>query len=466
MTEMHTELTTIYCDESGNTGPDLLNKADPFFVYAWILLTKEQEDVIASQISDLLKREGLPLSTELRAVKLWQSTRGCRRYDQVLRIAHNAGASVFITYSEKVFQVCTMIVDTYLDPDHNPGVRGHMRDLKYRRLLANVIQNSISEDVLSHFLSASRSDDVNALRNIGATLARQLALHPDERVSHTARVLADGLNDFFRFGQRLEDAPKNVHLISGQHAVFLPAMWFIDSTLNTLSLKARLVRDQDIQFGEVLDFVYKFLSQPPSQLRNIASVEENTSSQSMGLQIADLAAGVTARILSAKYKKHPLKPDQWAIWKSLRGSLLWGDWSYQLTSDHCEARLAPVWKYTDRSWYEHDLIEEKNKNNPPGCSCGQSIPSGRMRDFYLHVLEFHPKCQVIGFPCNICGELIPFGLGGCHQLIKHGIRPPLRGDFYGDMQGDYEVLQKISEQGIEIVVPKRQLTDVSTNKTD
>ena len=60
----------------------------------------------------------------------------------------------------------------------------------------------------------------------------------------------------------------------------------------------------------------------------------------MGLQIADLAAGVTARILSVKYKKHSLKPDQWAIWKSMSGSLLWGDWSYQLTSDHCEARLA------------------------------------------------------------------------------------------------------------------------------
>ena len=116
MTEMHTELATIYCDESGNTGPDLLNKTDPFFVYAWILLTKEQEASLLARYQPP-KKEGLPLSTELHAVKLWQSTRGRRRYDQVLRIVHNAGLA-FITYSEKVFQVCTMIVDTYLDPDH------------------------------------------------------------------------------------------------------------------------------------------------------------------------------------------------------------------------------------------------------------------------------------------------------------------------------------------------------------
>lgn len=93
MTHMHDELATIYCDESGNTGPDLLSKADPFFVYAWVLLTKEQETVIASQISELLKRENLPLSTELHSVTMWQSTRGRRRWDEVLRIVHNAGGT-------------------------------------------------------------------------------------------------------------------------------------------------------------------------------------------------------------------------------------------------------------------------------------------------------------------------------------------------------------------------------------
>jgi len=47
-----------------------------------------------------------------------------RRYDEVLRIVHNAGGNIFVTYSEKLFEVCVLIVETYLDPLHNPRVGG------------------------------------------------------------------------------------------------------------------------------------------------------------------------------------------------------------------------------------------------------------------------------------------------------------------------------------------------------
>lgn len=460
------EIATIYCDESGNTGPDLLSKTAPFFVYAWVLLTKEQEGNIAGHVSDLLERENLPLSTELRSVKLWQSTRGRRRYDEILRIVHNAGVNVFITYSEKLFEVCVLIVETYLDPLHNPEVRGHLLDIGFKRLLGNSIYNSISKDLLKSFLTACNTDDVEVLRSVGSRLANQLALHPDDSVSHAARVMAAGLEDFYRFGQRIQDAPQNINLTSGHMTVFTPALLYIDSMLDTFRLKARLVRDQDIQFGGVLNSAYEFLLQPPLQIKNIVSSEEGISSQSIGLQVADLAAGITARIFNAKYNRRSLKPDQWSIWKSLRGSLLRGNWSYQLTSEDCEARLGSLWEYTDGSWYERGAIEEKNTDNQMRCNCGQIISSGKMRDFYGHVLDCHPEGQLLGVPCNVCGELIPFGLGVCHQVREHGIEPPLRGDFFGDMENDYEVLQKIRERGIKIVVPKAQQSEDGISKAD
>jgi hypothetical protein len=467
MVDPPNEVATIYCDESGNTGPNLLDKAAPFFVYAWVLLTKEQEDIIASQISDLLKKEKLPLSTELSSVKLLRSTRGCRRYDEVLRIAHNAGGNFFVTYSEKLFEVCVLIVETYLDPFHNPRVGEHLLDIEFRRLLGNAIRDSVSEDLLRLFLNACNTDDVDALRSVGSTLARQLALHPDDRVSHAAQVMAAGLGDFYRFGQRIQDAPKNINLRSSHVTVFTPALLFIDSTLDSFRLRARLVRDQDIQFGGVLDFAYEFLSQPPLQLKNIISSEEGISSQSIGLQVADLAAGITARVLNARYNRRSLKPNHWSIWKSLRGSLLWGNWSYQLTSDDCEARLSSLWEFTDGAWYERGLAKEKNKVNPMRCStCGQIISGGRICDFYQHVLEYHPDGQLIGFPCDICGELIPFGLGACHKVRDHGIEPPLRGDFYGDMRNAYEVFKKIRERGMKIVVPKNRPADMDIDRAD
>lgn len=451
---MHHELATIYCDESGNTGPDLLSKAEPFFVYAWVLLTKEQETVVASQISELLEREKLPLSTELHSVTMWQSTRGCHRWDEVLRILHNAGGTVFITYSEKLFELCVYIVETYLDPDHNPEVRGHLLDIEFKRLLGNAIRSSISEDLLRLFLKACNADDIVALKSFGATLARVLALHPDNRISGVAGVVTAGLDNFYRFGERIQNAPVNMHLTSSHITLFMLPLLYINEKLDNFQLKARLVRDKDLQFGGALDFAYKSLSEVSPELWNIVSSEEDNSSRLRGLQVADLAAGITARVLRAKYVKSPLKPNQWTIWKSLRGSLLWGTWSYQLTSNECEARLLPLWNdnYPNESWYVREKADVTN--DPVKCSCGQTIPSRKLRDFYLHVLECHPGGHVMGVPCSMCKELIPFGLDACHQIIEHGIKPPFHGDVYGEMQSDYEVLQRIREKGLKIVLPR------------
>jgi hypothetical protein len=466
MNDSGNEIATIYCDESGNTGPDLLSKSDPFFVFAWVLLTKDQEANVASKISDLLKKEGLPLSTELHSVTMWQSTRGLRRWDEVFRILHNAGGTVFITYSEKVFELCVFIVETYLDPDHNPEVRGHLPDIEFKRLLGNTIRSSISEDLLRFFLKACNADDIAALKSFGTTLARLLALHPDNRISSVARVVNAGLDNFYRFGERIQNAPANMHLTSGHITLFSLPLLYINEKLDNFQLKARLVRDKDLQFGEALDLAYKTLSELSPDLWNIVSSEEGKSSQLRGLQIADLAAGITARVLRAKYAKHSLKPNQWAIWKSLRGSLLWGTWSYQLTSNECEARLLPLWNddYPNESWYEGEKAEVTN--DLAKCSCGQTIPSRKLRDFYLHVLEHHPDSHVMGVPCSICNELIPFGLDACHQIIEHGIKPPFRGDFYGEMQSDYEVLQRVKKRGLKIVLPRIPRKEMDIDKAD
>ncbi len=449
---MSPELATIYCDESGNTGPDLLSQTDLFFVYAWVLLTKDQEDLIASQLHPLLEKEGISHSYELSAVKLWQSSRGRTRWSHVLHLGHMAGATIYVSFVEKLFELCVRVASTYLDPDHNPKVNNHLITVEFRRLFHNAIYTSIPRELLARFLRACHSDDVPELKSIGLTLGRQLGLHPDPRVAHGADVIIAGLNDVYRFGQRLEGVPKNIHLSNSQSTAFLPSLIYLDSALGSHNLKARIVRDQDMQFGEILDFTYEFLSGPPSPLVNIVSCIEEISSRSVGIQIADLAAGITERVLTAKLAGQSLKPDGLAIWKSLRASLSRGNWSYQLTSETTESKLASLWDYS----YGPDFLDDTsviNKDNSPKCSCGASIPIGQMRDFYIHVIDQHPHGSVMGLPCRFCKELTPLFLATCHEVIDHSIDPPFRGDFYFEMQKDYAVLQLLRASRVRIKPP-------------
>ena len=50
---MQTTAYQVYCDESGNTGPSLLEPDQPFFVYAFILLPSETVGTLANEVKHL-----------------------------------------------------------------------------------------------------------------------------------------------------------------------------------------------------------------------------------------------------------------------------------------------------------------------------------------------------------------------------------------------------------------------------
>ena len=58
----------------------MISNIEPFFVYAWVLITEDEETTIHEQISHLLAEEKLSSSTELSSKKLWQESRGSNVY--------------------------------------------------------------------------------------------------------------------------------------------------------------------------------------------------------------------------------------------------------------------------------------------------------------------------------------------------------------------------------------------------
>jgi hypothetical protein len=441
------QVATIYVDESGNKFDEAMLHESPFFIYAWLLLTTEQENEINLRVSQILRKEAFPKDGELRAKNMWGSLRGLRRFEQVMRIIQDSGARVYVTFTEKRFEICVLICETYLDYLDNDAAEFE-KNFKFKRRLMNVVYQSVTDDFLNKFREACIEDDVDLLRKIGVQLANMLALHPDPDVSRSAEMFAEGAKAPFRFGQRFPDGPKNVRLISSHVPLFSIALIFFESELESLGLKARIIRDQDSVHGEVLDYVYKFLTNEV-KLKNLAGCQESTSKTSMGIQLADLLAGATERVLRAKSHKRRLAQTNESIWATLRLSLVHGKWTYQLTSDSYEAALESLWDYKSLPQiHSNGAIDPQN---PLRCSCGEAIASSKIRDYYNHVINAHPTGTVPGLKCQMCGKLIPMWLGACHEVIEHRIEPPFRGDFYSDMHRDYEVLQAVLKAKVRIV---------------
>ena len=385
---------------------------------------------------------------------MWASVRGLRRFSELMHIIYESGARAYITFTEKRFEICVLICETYLDylANNTSKINEYLEHEKciFKQKLMNVVYHSVADDFLYEFRNACARDDSELLNKLGARLSNMLALHPDRDVSSTARMFMEGSKTPYRFGRRFPDGPKNLHLITSHLSLFSTTLIFFESELASHGLKAKIIRDQDSVHGEALDFVYGFMVKE-LQLKNLVSCREKVSADSIGLQLADLVAGASERVLRAKIRKNNLAQINQSIWGSLRLSLALGKWTYQLASDSCEIALDSLWDYrTLPQLYSNKTVDPKN---PLRCSCGKLISSGKIRDYYSHVIGAHPTAEILGLRCQFCKKLIPLWLGACHDVVEHHIEPPFRGDFYGDMQKDYEVLQAILKSSIKIIEP-------------
>ena len=120
-----------YVDESGNTGSNIFDSAQPIFITA-ALITKTNFDILyKKEILNIAKLVG---STELHANKL-----GLEKVDVVckslLRLLKKSDARFFISRIEKKYLLASKFFDTLFDSCENKAVSWHHYNLRPMRLL-------------------------------------------------------------------------------------------------------------------------------------------------------------------------------------------------------------------------------------------------------------------------------------------------------------------------------------------
>src|SRR5690349_17912865 len=117
-----TDIVTVYCDESGNDGPNYLNPHQPFYVLAgWAVPDKRIVD--ATLAVERTRVRIVPDADELK-FKMFKKSEG--RREAVIALMSELGqlglVPIFV-FAEKRFCIAAKIVETFLDPYYNPLVR-------------------------------------------------------------------------------------------------------------------------------------------------------------------------------------------------------------------------------------------------------------------------------------------------------------------------------------------------------
>lgn len=181
-----------YVDETGNTGHNLFDEAQPDFFTA-ALITKGDFDLsFTKPVQELARGFG---ADTLHAKGL-----GIQRLDaiatDILKILRASDAHFFVSRVEKRYLVATKIFDALFDSGENAAVAWHHYNLRPLRLmLAFKLASTVDEDTAKLFwqciLEPDKEKAYQTLPTVCEALQKNLAKIPDER---SRQVLSDGLD--------------------------------------------------------------------------------------------------------------------------------------------------------------------------------------------------------------------------------------------------------------------------------
>lgn len=342
------EPSLIYCDESGNDGPNYLNEQAPFYVLAgWIVPENKITDASVEMVS-LLKAH-CPDAPELKfktfKKKPWAVSGALCRLGEL-------GLVPAYLLAEKRYCVAAKIVETFLDPMFNPALRPEFTlDPITKQELANSLYEKLDDATMRQFAEAYRAP-TNA--NMDQALNRVSA--------ESSRCLNPEIAELF------EGCRANLAAIAAAEVGACELWGKAMATLNLpclisfLMLIEELGRQRSIRPKKVVhdeqgpyqdDYKRVFahyknigvdeqlllngMRVPYGSIRTIEQFEMQRSVDQPMLQAADLLAGSIAHLSTALIRGEKLKPQEVDLGSLIFPAMLIKD--LPLTFSMCSDRM-------------------------------------------------------------------------------------------------------------------------------
>lgn len=298
----------IFCDESGNTGSDLLTKDQPLFSIASTCLDKDTSESLIAH----LRRQG---QKEVKYSRLRSTVSGQALLIKFLSSPELVRATTKVVVADKQYYLVTHLVDKLIEP-----VMSERGDDLYARdrhvYLTNMwyffgsrfFPNGQWKKILIAFNSAIRSFSKSAYENFDNVLVRAVREAPSEYGDIVgALILARGRLDEF------------IGCYSGG-VVFDPAPDLLTSLthkwMEEVSGRFRLTHDKSKPLLKNEKFFRALMTDVPTRMigygdrqaelpLRISEFDFADSRECPQLQVADIVAGATSDALCAFMGKKP-----------------------------------------------------------------------------------------------------------------------------------------------------------------
>ncbi len=299
----------LYIDESGSTGSNYLDPRQPVFALAgWVV----RKDIVLRvwEAVERVRREHFHQAAELKATAALKRDSSKRIVADLFAALAGIGALPIVVFAEKRYCLAAKIVDLCIDPHYNAGVGNRFSgSAEVKQEFANGVAEAIDEATLARFSSALQSADAEALHQAIEAVAQAVrpTLGPEfSGLLMGCRAELEELAKAESWASPLGPAASTLNI-----PCLVSLLSMAEQLCRELGIgRLRVVHDAHAQYEDGLRAVFNIgkgmgRDWPPpigadvgvNALKSIVEFQLMDSKESMGLQAADLLAGVVREVI-------------------------------------------------------------------------------------------------------------------------------------------------------------------------
>lgn len=295
----------LYVDESGNSGPNYLDKDNPYFILAAYL------DLYGkmNRLENVKKIKTILNCEEGKNYSLIKSVEGRKKMKDVLNFMIEMKCIPFIAIANKKYCISNRIVEVLLDPVYNSMVCPEIdltQNYHIKKNLSNRLFCNLSEELLFDFSKIYRGnrmsleERIHKMRNLIVTISNEL----ERKDAYIANMIRGAINDI---ENNMCDEEKDE---SSRLAKQSPNLWLLYSLLLLVENQSRekdyvvdVVHDVQVKYDSHIQIMYEFINTHKfmNQLPHIGEITFSDSKSEVSIQAADILAGSVNMILKCKH---------------------------------------------------------------------------------------------------------------------------------------------------------------------
>ena len=291
-----------FIDEAGNTGGDLIQKEQPFFVLSAITLTKENLSIILNELESQFTQNKEKEEVEIKAVKWSKSSKKAKALQCIIEKLIISDGHISVVVIEKRYMISAMIVDSFFDPEYN-DIKDYkwLNDTDEKIKAVNYFYSNLSGDIVHSLWNSIQTLNEVDMRNIIDKIIE--STNNNEYVallrgvcSHI-HLLISGL-DLTDYAD--ENGFSNSTLRSPNYTAFPAVMNPVISYCRALKRKTTIIFDSAQGFNQSYNYIYSLFSRMDMDVptpngvlyswKDVTNFCVSKSEDEKGLQIADIVS--------------------------------------------------------------------------------------------------------------------------------------------------------------------------------